>query len=128
MECQTKSISIASRIEWCRRQKTQAHTQLEREGWQAEADGLEDALLNTRYNEKQYQDYPPHVFKRYLMGFQDGQTVLRAAAVHQAGAERKASSDRMGDVNTRRMLGRVRGAAKIPMGSVWGHGVTRVPV
>jgi hypothetical protein len=130
MESQTKSISIAARIAWCREQKTQALTQLEREGWQAEEDGLKDALLNTRYNEKQYQDYPPRVFKRYVMGLQDGQTVLLAAAVdqhvappaHQARAERKASSDRMGDVKTRRMLGRVRGAAKIPLGSVWGHG------
>ena len=40
MEYQTISISIASRIEWCRRQKTQARTQLEREGWQAEVEGL----------------------------------------------------------------------------------------
>jgi hypothetical protein len=64
--------SIASRIEWCRQQRTQARTQLEREGWQAEEDGLEDALLNTRYYKKQYQDYPPCVFKRYVMGFQEG--------------------------------------------------------
>ena len=79
MEYQTKSISIASRIAWCRGQKTQALTQLEREGWQAEEDGLEDAVLNTRYNEKQYQDYPPCVFERYVMGFHDGQTLIHAA-------------------------------------------------
>jgi hypothetical protein len=64
--------SIASRIDWCHRQKTQARTPLEREGWQAEEDGLEDALLNIRYYEKQYQDYPPCVFKRYVMGFRMG--------------------------------------------------------
>jgi hypothetical protein len=32
--------SIASRIEWCRRQKPQACTQLELAGWQAEEEGL----------------------------------------------------------------------------------------
>ena len=83
MEYQTKSISIASRIAWCRRQKTQPGTQLEREGWQAEEDGLEDALLNTRYSKNQYQDYPPCVFKRYVMGFQDGQALIHAAAADQ---------------------------------------------
>ena len=56
---------------------------LEREGWQAEADGLEDALLNTRYSKNQYQDYPPCVFKRYVMGFQDGQALIHAAAADQ---------------------------------------------
>jgi hypothetical protein len=83
MEYLTKFISIASRLEWCREQKTQAHTQLEREGWQAEEDGLEDALLNTRYYRMQYQDYPPCVFGRYVMGFQDGNALIHAAAVDQ---------------------------------------------
>jgi len=72
MEYQTKSISNAPRIAWCRGQKTRARTQREREEWQAEEDGLEDALLNTTYYKKQYQDYPPCVFKKYVMGFQTG--------------------------------------------------------
>jgi len=125
MEYQT--ISIASRIEWCRRQKTQARTQLEREGWQAEVEGLCDALLNRRVHTNQL--CATGVFKRYVMGFQDGQALLRTAAVHhvdaptvhQAGAEREASSDRMGDASTRHMLGRTRHAKKI-LGRVWGHG------
>jgi len=71
--------SIVSRIEWCRQQKAQARAQLELEGWQAEEEGLRDALLN-RY---QYQDYPPGVFQRYVMGFQDGQALIHAAAVDQ---------------------------------------------
>jgi hypothetical protein len=74
--------SIASRIEWCRRQRTQARAQLELEGWQAEEEGLRDALLNSDHT-NQYQHCPPGVFKRYVMGFQDGQALIRTAAVDQ---------------------------------------------
>ena len=74
--------SIASRIEWCRRQRTQAHAQLELEGWQAEEEGLRDALLNSNHT-NQYQHCPPGVFNRYVMGFQDGQALIHAAAVDQ---------------------------------------------
>ena len=80
MEYQTKSI--ASRIEWCRRQETQARTPLELEGWQAEEEGLRDALLN-RNHTNQYRHCPPGVFNRYVMGFQDGQALIHAAAVDQ---------------------------------------------
>jgi len=76
-----KNNSIAWRIEWCQRQKTQAHTQLEREGWQAEVEGLCDALLNRRVPTNQLS--PPGEFKRYVTGFQDGQALIRAAAVYQ---------------------------------------------
>lgn len=78
MEYMTKSI--ASRIEWCLRQKTQACAQHEREGWQAEEEGLRDALLD-RNHTNQYQHCPPDVFKRYVMGFQDGQALIHAGAV-----------------------------------------------
>lgn len=70
--------SITSRIEWCRRQRTQARAQLELEGWQAEEEGLRDALLN-RDHTNQYQQGPPGVFERYAMGLQDGQALIRAA-------------------------------------------------
>jgi hypothetical protein len=80
MEYKTKSI--ASRIEWCLRQKTQACAQFEREGWQAEEEGLRDALLN-RNHTNQYQHCPPGVFGRYMMGLQDGQALIHAAAVDQ---------------------------------------------
>jgi hypothetical protein len=80
MEYKTKSL--ASCIEWCQRQKTQACTQLEREGWQAEVDGLRDALLN-RVHTNLYQHSPPGVFKRYVIGFQDGEALIRAAAGDQ---------------------------------------------
>jgi hypothetical protein len=79
---ENKTNSIASRIQWCRRQKTQAHTLLEREGWQAEEEGLQDALLN-RVHPNQYQYSPPGVFKRYVIGFQDGHALIRAAAMDQ---------------------------------------------
>ena len=81
MASATASISIKSRIEWCRRQKTQARTQLEREGWQAEVEGLCDALLNRRVHTN--QRCPPGEFKRYVMGFQDGQALIRTGAVDQ---------------------------------------------
>jgi len=74
--------SIASRIDWCRRQRIQAHVQLEREGWQAEEEGLQDALLH-RDHTTQYQQGPPSVFERYAMGLQDGHAVIRTAAVDQ---------------------------------------------
>jgi predicted metal-dependent phosphoesterase TrpH len=80
MEYQTKSI--ASRIEWCRRQKIKARAQLELEGWQAEEEGLRDALLNSNHT-NQYQHCAPGVFKRYVMGFQDGQALIHAASVDQ---------------------------------------------
>ena len=80
MEDKTKSI--ASRIEWCLRQKMQACAQLEREGWQAEEEGLRDALFN-RNHTNQYQHCPPGVFGRYVIGLQDGQALIHAAAVDQ---------------------------------------------
>jgi hypothetical protein len=79
MASATVSISIASRIEWCRRQSMQACTQLEREGWQAEVEGLRDALLH-RVHTAQYQHCPPGVFKRYVIGFQDGEALIRVGA------------------------------------------------
>jgi hypothetical protein len=120
--------SITVRIEWCRQQSTQTCAPLEIAEWRAEAEGLEDALLY-RDHMNQYQQGSPSVFERYALGLQDGQAVLRTVAVHQpvappvhqAGAERKASSDRMGDVSTRAMLGLTRRGKKI-LGRVWGHG------
>ena len=77
-----ESTNIAPRIEWCRRQSRQACTPLEAAGWQAEEDGLWDALLNRNHTD-QYQHCPPGVFKRYVMGFQDGQALIHAAVVDQ---------------------------------------------
>jgi len=73
--------SIASRIEWCRRQSTQTCASLEIAGWRAEAEGLRDALLDSDHT-TQYQQAPPSVFERYTIGLQDGRSVLRAAAVY----------------------------------------------
>ena len=71
--------SITSRVEWCRRQRTKARAQLELEGWQAEEEGLMDALFN-RDHTNQYQHCSPGVFGRYVMGLQDGQAMIRTAA------------------------------------------------
>lgn len=77
-----ESKSIASRIEWCRQQKMQARGQLELDGWQAEEEGLQDALLNSN-RASQYQHCASGVFKRYVMGFEDGQALIHAAAPGQ---------------------------------------------
>ncbi len=74
------STSIAARIEWCRQQRTQAHTQAELEGWRAEEEGLRDAVLN-RDHTNHYRYSPPGVFERYAMGFQDGQALIRVSWV-----------------------------------------------
>jgi hypothetical protein len=72
--------SITSRIEWCQRQRAKARAQLELEEWQAEEEGLIDALFN-RDHTNQYQHCPPGVSERYVMGLQDGQALIRAEAV-----------------------------------------------
>jgi hypothetical protein len=71
---------VIFRIEWCRRQRTKARTEPEQEGWRAEEAGLRDALLH-RDHANEYRDGPPNVFERYVMGFQDGQALIRAAWV-----------------------------------------------
>lgn len=76
------TTSITSRIEWCRRQSTQACAPLEIAGWRAEAEGLQDALLH-RDHINQYQPGPSCVFVRYVTGLQDGQALIRTAAVFQ---------------------------------------------
>ena len=124
--------SIASRIEWCQRQSTQACAPSELAEWQAEEEGLRDALFN-RDHTTQYQQGPPAVFERYALGLQDGHALLRTAAVsqHVATPTRTAGTC---DVNMRRIMGltrraetdshecRVTGNEKIIMGRVSGHG------
>ena len=125
--------SIASRIEWCRQQSTQARAPRERAGWQAEEEGLRDALFN-RDHTTQYQQGPPAAFERYAMGLQDGHAMLRTAAVylHFTTPSRTAGTC---DVSMRRIMGltrraetdshecRVTGNDKKIMGRVASHGV-----
>jgi hypothetical protein len=78
-ECQQKGR--ITRIEWCQRQREQARTQAEREGWRAEEEGLRDALRN-RDRTYQYRHSPPgvfDVFERYAMGHEDGRALIRLA-------------------------------------------------
>ena len=98
--------SIASRIEWCRQQRTQARAPRKREGWQAEEEGLRDALFN-RNHTTQYQQGPPAVFERYALGLQDGHALLRTAAMsyHFAPPTRTAGTC---DVSMRRLMGLTR--------------------
>ena len=111
--------SIASRIDWCRQQSTQARAPLERAEWQAEEEGLEDALFN-RDHTTQYQQGPLSVFERYAMGLQDGHAMLRAAAVNQhfatptrtATTGSNAGMDGMDPVSTSHIMGLTKRARK----------------
>jgi len=101
--------SVASRIEWCRRQKTPTCSQLEFEGWEAEEVGLRDALFN-RDRTTQYQQRRPGVFERYAMGLQDGRSMLRVAeALQQFAPPTRRATHGLGNVN---MLGRTRHVKK----------------
>lgn len=68
------------RMAWCRQQREQAHSELECDGWRAEEDGLRDALLNMDHADN-YRVSHPELFERYVMGFEDGTALLRAARV-----------------------------------------------
>ena len=70
------SIPLVVRIDWCRRQRGQARTQREVEGWCAEEEGLWDALLERDHTD-QYRQSPPSVFERYAMGLDDGRALIR---------------------------------------------------
>ncbi|MGC4099625.1 MAG: hypothetical protein QM706_21230 [Nitrospira sp.] len=73
---------LNGRIEWCRRQSAQARTEPEMDGWRAEEDGLRDALMNSDHADD-YRLCPPEIFRRYVLGFQDGTALLRASRVQR---------------------------------------------
>ena len=77
---------INGRIEWCRRQSAQARTEPEMDEWRAEEDGLRDALINSDHADD-YRLCSPEVFRRYVLGFQDGTALLRASRVQRVQAE-----------------------------------------
>lgn len=79
-------LSITSRIVLCRRFRRQAPTHSEKDGWRAEEQGLRDALL-MRDHSNDYRSRLPDVFARYLMGFQDAQTLIRMAKINPALAQ-----------------------------------------
>ncbi len=72
--------SVKARIAWCRQQRRQACSEPECDGWRAEEDGLRDALLNMNHADS-YRLSHPQLFQRYVMGFEDGTALLRAARV-----------------------------------------------
>ncbi|WP_455377079.1 hypothetical protein [Petrachloros mirabilis] len=74
------TYSIMARIEWCRRQRTKAREKHESEEWQAEEEGLRDALLNQDHSQR-YRCGPSEIFVRYAIGLQDGRVLLRTGAV-----------------------------------------------
>ena len=111
------SASIASRIEWCRRQSMHVCSPREVAGWEAEEDGLWDALLN-RDRTNQYRQRPPELFARYAMGLQDGRVMMRMTMIYRQVAPRTSTATHgMGNVN---MLGLTR-PVKTIMGRVSSH-------
>lgn len=72
--------SIMARIEWCRRQRTQAQGHRESEEWHAEEDGLRDAFLN-RDHSNQYRYGARGMLLRYEMGLEEGRDLIRVDAV-----------------------------------------------
>jgi len=76
------SERITSRIAWCQRQKSQSGVSLDLEEWNAEEEGLRDALLN-RDHTNQYRSCSPGVFERYVTGLQDGLALIRISAMDQ---------------------------------------------
>jgi hypothetical protein len=82
---------IIFRIVWCRKLRRQAPTPSEMEGWRAEEQGLRDALL-TKDHSNHYRASLPSIFERYLMGFQDAQTLIRIEQMARASKTTRASS------------------------------------
>lgn len=74
--------SVEARIEWCRQQKARAGQRIDKEGWNAEAEGLRDALLSEDHSSL-YRDCAPAVFERYVMGLQDGRALVLVAVAEQ---------------------------------------------
>lgn len=71
---------VTCRIVWCRRQRAKARTDLEIDAWRAEEEGLRDAVLRRDHVHK-YRARSPLLFERYVLGFQDGKALMRAAQV-----------------------------------------------
>ncbi|HMS86251.1 MAG TPA: hypothetical protein PKD12_21635 [Nitrospira sp.] len=71
---------ISARIEWCRQRSRQAHSEPEADAWQAEADGLRDAVMNRDHSDD-YLLCSPEIRRRYLLGLQDGLALLQTTRV-----------------------------------------------
>lgn len=74
---------ITARIEWCRQRSRQAPSEPEADGWQAEADGLRDAVMKRDHRED-YRLCSSEIRERYLLGLQDGIAMLQATRVQHA--------------------------------------------
>lgn len=85
MDCTTNPVTF--RIVWCRRQRTQARTDLEVEAWGAEEEGLRDAVLRRDHVDK-YRGQSPILFERYVLGYQDGKALMRVNQFRQSGSRR----------------------------------------
>ncbi len=73
---------ISLRIEWCQQRSRQARTEPEADAWQAEADGLRDAVMNRNHSDD-YRLCSQDIRERYQLGLQDGIAMLQATRGHR---------------------------------------------
>ena len=66
---------LNERLDWCKRERMQVGLREEKEGWLAEEEGLQDAVLGRERVDLIRLCYPAHV-ERYRLGFRDGQWLL----------------------------------------------------
>ena len=76
---------LKTRLDWCQKMRTQfGLREEEKEAWLAEENGLRDAVIGTELIRICY----PFQVERYQLGFEDGQTLVRASR-HQAAYQRQ---------------------------------------
>jgi hypothetical protein len=88
---------INARIAWCQRQREQADTESEADGWRAEEHGLQDALLHKNYTDA-YRLCTTKAFRRYVLGLREGRTILRVAQVDYIVSDIATGTPRPGEV------------------------------
>jgi hypothetical protein len=70
---------LKARLDWCQKMRTQLGLrEEEKEAWLAEEEGLRDALIGMEHIPLIRICYPFQV-ERYQLGFEDGQTLVRAS-------------------------------------------------
>lgn len=84
---------ISVRIEWCRQRSRLAGSEPEADAWQAEADGLRDAVMN-RDHSGDYRFCSPEIRERYLLGLQDGIAMLLTMEFHKQFHGKRSGHDR----------------------------------
>lgn len=75
--------SVSVRIAWCRQRSRQARSEPEADAWQAEADGLRDAVMDRDHSDD-YRLCSLEIRERYRLGLQDGIAMLHTSRIQRA--------------------------------------------